>query len=317
MRILVTGSEGVIGQKLVQELAQRGHSVFGCDIYHRPGEIGFFQKMSSENWTYNRCDIGEYRQIERLIRATGPYDLVYNCAAEVGRWNGEDFYEQVWRTNLVGLKNIIRLQEELKFKLVHFSSSEVYGDYQDIMFETVMDKFAVKQLNEYAISKWANELQIHNSASLFCTETVIVRLFNTYGPGEFYTPYRSVNAKFCFHGLKRLPITVFKGHTRSSTYLDDSVRTIANISDNFIPGRTYNIGTNQSHTIELLAELTWKHAGAPMDMIEYKTHEMSTTTHKKIDNTLTVTELDHRDTVTLEEGIIRTLNWMRDYYRLT
>ncbi len=70
----------------------------------------------------------------------GPFDCVYHCAAEFGRWNGEDFYEQLWRTNAVGTKNIIRLQERLNFRLIHFSSSEVYGDWPELMVETVMDE---------------------------------------------------------------------------------------------------------------------------------------------------------------------------------
>ena len=120
MKILVTGSKGVVGQKLFTELTNRGHNVFGIDIQHHPGERGFIQQMSNENWVYSRCDIGEYRQIERIFKEAGPFDLVYNCAAEFGRWNGEDYFEQMWKSNLIGLKNIIRLQEELKFKLVHF-----------------------------------------------------------------------------------------------------------------------------------------------------------------------------------------------------
>jgi len=67
MRILVTGSKGVVGQKLVKELNQRGHSVFGVDLLHHTGEVGFIRKMSNENWKYARCDIEEYRQIERVI----------------------------------------------------------------------------------------------------------------------------------------------------------------------------------------------------------------------------------------------------------
>ena len=81
MRILVTGSKGVVGQKLVKELNQRGHSVFGVDLLHHAGEVGFIQKMSNENWKYARCDIGEYRQIERVVLDAGPFDLVYNCVS--------------------------------------------------------------------------------------------------------------------------------------------------------------------------------------------------------------------------------------------
>ena len=50
MRILVTGSKGIVGLKLVSELEKKGHSVFGVDILHHPGEIGYVQVMSHEPW---------------------------------------------------------------------------------------------------------------------------------------------------------------------------------------------------------------------------------------------------------------------------
>ncbi|MFA6725340.1 MAG: NAD(P)-dependent oxidoreductase [Candidatus Cloacimonadaceae bacterium] len=317
MKILVTGSKGVVGQKLVSELKKRGHTVFGVDLLHYAGEVGYIQQMSNEKWEYSRCDIGEYRQLERVFKTAGPFDYVYNCAAEFGRWNGEDYYEQMWKSNLIGLKNLIRLQEQLGFRMIHFSSSEIYGDYDGIMKEDVMDKIEVKQMNDYAISKWANEMQIRNSRILYNTETVIVRLFNTYGPGEYYHPYRSVNCKFCYHSLMRLPIIVFRGHYRSSTYVDDCVTTLANIIDNFIPGRVYNIGSDQFHDIETLADLIWSYTGAPRDLIQYRNSEKLTTKIKKVDISLSVKELGHKQTVSLEEGIKLTIDWMKKYYGLT
>jgi dTDP-glucose 4,6-dehydratase len=252
MKILITGVLGSIGSILKQKLLNKNHIVFGIDLPHAPGECGFIQTMSSEHQDYCRCDIGEFRQLERVIENFGPFDMVYNTAAEFGRWNGEDFYEQLWKTNAIGLKNILRLQEKHGFKLVHFSSSEVYGDYDGVMSEEIMDEVEIKQMNDYAISKWANEMQIRNSRILKKTQTVIVRIFNTYGPGEFYHPYRSVNCKFTYHAIKGLPVTVYTNHFRSSTYIDDAVTTISNISDNFIDGRIYNIGSNEYHNIERL-----------------------------------------------------------------
>ena len=316
MRILVTGCKGIVGLKLTEQLKLKGHDVFGVDLLHHSGEIGYVQKMSSEEWTYSRCDIGEYRQIERVISEAGPFDVVYNCAAEFGRWNGEDFFEQVWKSNLIGLKNIIRLQENHGFKLVHFSSSEVYGDYQGIMKESIMKEVPIPQMNDYAISKWANEMQIHNSISIYDTKSVIVRLFNTYGPGEYYHPYRSVNCKFCYHALFNLPITVYKGHYRSSTYVDDCVRTVSNIIDNFKSGEVYNIGSNQFHDIEKLAEIIWDYTGANKDLISYEESEKLTTKIKKVDNSLSIKDLSHKETISLEEGVKRTIDWMRVFYGL-
>jgi dTDP-glucose 4,6-dehydratase len=311
MKILVTGVLGTVGSILKNKLIAKGHDVFGVDLAHAPGEQGFVQAMSSETADYCRCDIGEYRQIERVIKSFGPFDLVYNCAAEFGRWNGEDFYEQLWRSNCVGLKNIIRLQEECGFKLVHFSSSEVYGDFDGVMAEYVMDDIEIKQMNDYAISKWANEMQIRNSQIMNKTQTVIVRLFNTYGPGEYYHPYRSVNCKFCYHALNGLPITVFGGHFRSSTYIDDAVTAISNICDNFIDGRVYNIGSNEYHDIETLANIIWEYTGADPSLIKYAESEVLTTKTKTPDVSLSIKELNYKSSVSLKDGVRKTIDWMK------
>ena len=161
-----------------------------------------------------------------------------------------------------------------------------------------------------------NEMQIRNSAILDNTKTVIVRLFNTYGPGEYYHPYRSVNCKFCYHSLFNLPITVFKGHYRSSTYVDDCVSTVSNIIDNFKAGSVYNIGSDQFHDIEKLADIIWNYTGADRKLINYQESEKLTTKIKKLDNSLSVQDLNHRETVSLEDGVIKTIDWMRTYYRL-
>ena len=72
--------------------------------------------------------------------------------------------------------------------MIFFGSAEVYGDYDGVMSEDVMDKMPIKQMNDYAISKWVNELQILNSEAMFGTQTVRMRLFNVYGPGDNFDP---------------------------------------------------------------------------------------------------------------------------------
>ena len=119
MKILVTGVLGVVGSKLKEVLVERGHHVFGVDLFHTNENYGHgLGKVDNDN--YFRCDISEYRQIEAVIRYVKP-DLVYNCAAEFCRWNGEHFYEKVWKSNAIGTKNIIKLQETDGFKLVPVS----------------------------------------------------------------------------------------------------------------------------------------------------------------------------------------------------
>lgn len=316
MRILVTGGLGTVGAGLIGELRGRGHHVVSCDLHHQPDEIGFSLRTDVEAPVYARSDVGEFRQLERVFERCGPFDYVYHCAAEFGRWNGEDFYETLWRTNAIGTKNVIRLQERLKFRLIHFSSSEVYGDWPDLMVETVMDEYEIKQLNDYAMTKWVNEMQIRNSALQYGTETVVVRLFNTYGPGEYYSPYRSVNCRFLYCALHGLPWTVFRGHSRTSTYLADTVRTVANISGNFHAGETYNIGGTDLHTIEELSNVVLEVTGADPRLVHYQDSEILTTKLKRVDTSKSVRHLDHKNSYSLLDGMKLTADWMRQAYRL-
>jgi len=199
--------------------------------------------------------------------------------------------------------------------MIHFSSSEVYGDYEGVMKEEVMDKNVIRQMNDYALSKWVNETQVRNSAIQHKTETVIVRLFNTYGPGEVYHPYRSVNCKFSYHALVGLPITVYKGHYRTSTYLEDTCRTLSNIIDNFKPGEIYNIGGLEYHDIETLAKYIWDYTGADKSLINYEDSEILTTKSKKVDISKAINDLNHKMTVPLKEGVKQTIDWMKEYYK--
>ncbi len=314
--ILVTGGLGAVGTYLVKELRSRGHTVFVCDMRHH------------HDPQYARCDVGEFHQVERLWTGGGwakgylpqgrQFDHVYHLAAEFGRWNGEDYFENVWRTNAVGTKNILRMQEREGFQAVYFSSSEVYGDYDGVMSEDVMDKVEIKQMNDYAMSKWVNEMQVLNSAAQFGTRSVRVRLFNTYGPGEYYSPYRSVICLFCYRLLHDIPITVYRGYKRTSTYITDMARSLANIADHFKPGEVYNIGGEDFHSIETAADIIVRKLGKEKrrkQLVRFKPEEILTTRQKKVDCAKARRDLKHKTTVTLEEGIANTLAWMKDVYR--
>src|SRR3990172_5087276 len=256
--ILVTGGAGFIGTNLVRELASRGHQVVACDLYN------------TERDSYTRCDVREFHQLERIFREQ-KFDYVYHLAAEYGRWNGEDYYENLWKTNAIGTKNVIRLQEDRRFRLIFFSSAEVYGDYGGRMTEEVMERVPIMQLNDYAITKWTGELMCLNSAKQVRTETVRVRPVNCYGPGEHYTPYRGFIPKFIYHALKDKPYTVYIGHRRIIDYVEDTCRTFANIVDNFMPGEVYNVAGRPDWEMDIKAysDLVLKAGGRDDSLVTY------------------------------------------------
>jgi len=302
MKILVTGGLGAVGAPLSRELRQRGHDVWVCDLPY------------SEGPNYTRCDVGDYRQVQRVFDRAD-FEFVYHAAAEFGRWNGEDYYEKVWQSNAIGTKNLLRFQEARKFRMVFFSSSEIYGDWNDVMYEDTPTKVPIRQMNDYAISKWVNEMQIMNSADRFGTETVRVRLFNTYGPGEPYSEYRSVVCQFIYRALHDMPYTVYLDHHRTSSYIDDTVCTLANIATKFKAGEVYNIAGDEYHDIKALSDMILKHIGKDDRLVKYVQVEEHNTRDKRTDISKSVRDLDHRPQVPLSVGIPKTIEWQKSIYK--
>jgi len=302
--ILVTGGRGFIGTNLTKELRSRGHEVWTSDV------------LQGEDPQHIKADVSVYQQMDVIFRQR-KFDYVYHLAAEYGRWNGEDHYDNLWRTNVIGTKNLLRLQELHRFRMIFFSSAEVYGDYDELMSEEVMDKVPIKQMNDYAITKWAGELQCLNHAAMFGVEVVRVRPVGCYGPHEYYSRYRGVIPIFVYHALMGRPFTVFRGHKRIFDYVEDTCRTFANIVDNFISGEVYNVGGREDWvvSIEELADIILEATGANPSLAEYKGEEAFTTRVKTVDFSKARQDLRHDPKVDIREGIRRYVVWARRVYQ--
>ena len=173
----------------------------------------------------------------------------------------------------------------IQFRMVFFSSAEVYGDYEGVMTEDVMEKNPIRfrDISDERLchnqTMWAGELMCMNSAKMFGTETVRVRPVNCYGPGEHYTPYRGFIPKFIYHALFDKPYVVYKGHKRIIDYVEDTCRTFANIVDNFIPGEVYNVAGKPEweSAIEVYSDLVLKAVGIDDSIVTYEDAEPFTT----------------------------------------
>ena len=148
----------------------------------------------------------------------------------------------------------------------------------------------------------------------FGTETVRVRIFNTYGPGEYYSQYRSVACIFVYHAMHRLAYDVYLNHKRSSTYIDDTVAALRALSDHFKPGEVYNICGDECHSIKRLSDLVIRETGASRRLARYRKVEAFNTLVKRGDNRKAKHDLRWVPRVRLEDGIKRTVEWQRDIY---
>ena len=299
MRMLVTGSKGTLGTPLVAELKKRGHEVFGIDLKH------------TDDKDNARCDISDFRQVKRAIESFYP-DIVYHLAAEFGRMNGEEYYEQVWRTNVIGTRNILEVQKLMKFKLIFASSSEIYGDSDEPILNE--ESVLAQQKNDYAISKWVNELQCKNFRERHGNEIMTLRFFNAYGPCEMYTNYRSVVCLFCYRALHNIPYTVYEGYHRVFMYIDDFIPSLANVCERFIDGETVNIGGTEYRSVKDLSDIILKYLGKDDSFVVYESSDKHNVTNKKPDISKAKKILGHDPKITLEEGVKETLDWMMRHY---
>ena len=303
-KILVTGGTGTLGTPLVSFLKNKGNEVFTCNPFH----------MSDKN--HIRCDISEFRETEKLFDHVPDVDFVYHLAAEFGRNNGEDYYEQLWKTNVIGTKHMIRMQERLKFKMIFSSSSEIYGELPDGIpyAENVSKTHPLHHYNDYAMSKWVNEQQIKNSIEQNGTETMILRFFNAYGPGEYYHSYRSVVCLFIYRALFDLPMTVYQGYHRVFQYVDDMINTVGNSYNHFKSNEVYNVGGKEYTSTEELTDKIFALLDKSKDNVEYISKEKANVTNKKPDITKAINELGHNPSIMLDEGLPKTIDWMKKIY---
>jgi dTDP-glucose 4,6-dehydratase len=301
MRILVTGSKGTLGFPLVKELSRRGHEVWGCDLQHQRDD------------NYIRADVSNYRQLERVFGQD--YDYVYHLAAEFGRINGEEYFDTLWETNVIGTRNVLEWQKKKGFRLIFASSSEIYGDkHADILKEDMPLNYSIIQPNDYAVTKWVNEIQIMNFEKRFGIEVVRCRFFNAYGPGEYYHHYRSVVCLFCYRALFGIPWQVYEGYHRVFMYINDFIPTLANVMENFKPGEVYNIGGAEFRSVEELSDLVLKYTGASKSLVSYLPEDKHNIQNKRPDITKAKREFGHDPKIPLEVGVPKTIEWMKSVY---
>ena len=172
----------------------------------------------------------------------------------------------------------------------------------------------IRQKNDYAISKWVNELQIMNFEERYSNRVMRLRFFNCYGPCEHYHNYRSVVCLFCYRALHGLRYEVYEGYHRVFQYIDDFIPTLANATDFFRPGAVCNIGGAEYRSVREMSDIVLRTVGRDDSIVSYLSEDKHNTVNKCPDITLATLLLGHNPTTTLEKGIPLTIDWMRKTY---
>jgi dTDP-glucose 4,6-dehydratase len=98
-------------------------------------------------------------------------------------------------------------------------------------------------------------------------------------------------------------------------YIDDFIPTLANAADNFKAGEVYNIGGEEFRSVKELSDLILRCTGAPESLVNYLQEDKHNVVNKRPNIERARAAFGHNPRVTLEEGIPRTIDWMREVYR--
>ncbi|MDF1513314.1 MAG: NAD-dependent epimerase/dehydratase family protein [Anaerolineae bacterium] len=249
MRILVTGGAGFLGSALSNALVAEKHEVIVLDDL----SAGDPERLDSRVF-FNRGSIADRPKVWSLLQGV---ECVYHLAARVLVAESVLYPREYNEVNVSGTLALLEALRDVGVpRFVFTSSGAVYGD-QDR--QPVVETITPQPRSPYAVSKLSAEQYVHTIGALWDMETVALRIFNAYGPGQPMLPAHSpVIPRFIHRAQGGGSLVIFGAgsQSRDFVYVDDVVRALIAVLD-LPPGspRTFNIGSGEDVSINALANL--------------------------------------------------------------
>ncbi len=304
-RTLVTGAAGFLGSHLCEFLLNKGHEVIALDNLST-GTVNNITHLHGEQFTFVKHDVTEY------IYCAGPLDYVLHFASPASPKDYLEMPIQTLKVGALGTHKALGIAKEKKATFLIASTSEVYGDPQKHPqkedywghVNPVGPRGVYDEAKRFAE---AITMAYHRSHGL---DTRIVRIFNTYGPRMRASDGRAIPS-FIPQALRNEPITVFGdgSQTRSFCYVDDLVEGFCRLlmSDYHEP---VNLGNPREMTIGELAKAIIVATGSDSEII-YNPLPVDDPKVRQPDIALAKRILGWEPTVSLEQGLAKTVKWFR------
>lgn len=305
MLTTVTGGAGFIGSHLVARLVRDGHDVVVLDDLSTGEESAVHP--AAELVAGDVCDPAAVRTAVRGA------EVVFHLAAHRAIARSIDDPAGTDRANSQGTVTVLQGAVEAGVRrVVYASSSSVYGDAAET---PVREDLPTAPLSPYAVSKLAGEHYCRVFSQIHGLETVALRYFNVYGPGQPSDGrYATVIPLFLEALLSgRQPVVFGDGSlARDFTYVDDVVgATVAAATSPERPaGKVYNVGAGTPYSLLELLEILGRLTGVPPEPV-HEAARAGDVARTHADASAARRDLGFEPSFGLEEGLARTLQWFR------
>ena len=324
MKLLVTGGAGFIGSAVVRQAVTAGHEVVNLDALTYAANLANVASVSaSPLYAFEKADIRDRAALARVFATHAP-DAVMHLAAESHVDRSIDAPGDFIATNITGTFNLLeaarahwlRQGKPDSFRFHHISTDEVFGSLGPTGQFTENAPYDPR--SPYSASKAASDHLVRAWGETYGLPVVLTNCSNNYGPYHFPEKLIPVVILNALHG-RPIPVYGAGENIRDWLYVEDHADALLTVVTRGKVGRSYAIGgENEARNIDLVRTLCalmdeMHSAGAPhARLISFVTDRPGHDARYGIDPTRIRTELGWRPSVTLEQGLRRTVRWYLD-----